>query len=62
MTEGVDLRQHINTFKQIISDMLQIDITFEDEDKVMMLLASVPAPYELLVTTLLYEKQTFELE
>uniref|UniRef100_A0A2N9F230 Reverse transcriptase Ty1/copia-type domain-containing protein n=1 Tax=Fagus sylvatica TaxID=28930 RepID=A0A2N9F230_FAGSY len=37
MTEGADLRQHINTFKQIISDMLRIDIKFEDEDKAMML-------------------------
>ena len=33
MTKGADLRQHINTFKQIISDMLRIDIKFENEDK-----------------------------
>uniref|UniRef100_A0A2N9J5Y1 CCHC-type domain-containing protein n=1 Tax=Fagus sylvatica TaxID=28930 RepID=A0A2N9J5Y1_FAGSY len=49
MTEGADLRQHINTFKQIISDMLRIDIKFEDEDKAMMLLTSLPASYEHLV-------------
>uniref|UniRef100_A0A2N9G4M2 CCHC-type domain-containing protein n=1 Tax=Fagus sylvatica TaxID=28930 RepID=A0A2N9G4M2_FAGSY len=48
MTEGADLRQHINTFKQIISDMLRIDIKFEDEDKAMMLLTSLPASYEHL--------------
>uniref|UniRef100_A0A2N9GMG5 Integrase catalytic domain-containing protein n=1 Tax=Fagus sylvatica TaxID=28930 RepID=A0A2N9GMG5_FAGSY len=48
MTEGADLRQHINTFKQIISDMLRIDIKFEDEDKAMMLLTSFPASYEHL--------------
>uniref|UniRef100_A0A2N9IUP8 CCHC-type domain-containing protein n=1 Tax=Fagus sylvatica TaxID=28930 RepID=A0A2N9IUP8_FAGSY len=62
MTEGEDLRQHINTFKQIISDMLRIDIKFEDEDKAMMLLTSLPASYEHLVTTLLYGKETLELE
>jgi hypothetical protein len=62
MTEGADLRQHINTFKQIISDMLRIDIKFEDEDKAMMLLTSLPASYEQLVTTLLYGKETLELE
>uniref|UniRef100_A0A2N9H2E5 CCHC-type domain-containing protein n=1 Tax=Fagus sylvatica TaxID=28930 RepID=A0A2N9H2E5_FAGSY len=62
MTEGADLSQHINTFKQIISDMLRIDIKFEDEDKAMMLLTSLPASYEHLVTTLLYEKETLELE
>uniref|UniRef100_A0A2N9EER7 CCHC-type domain-containing protein n=1 Tax=Fagus sylvatica TaxID=28930 RepID=A0A2N9EER7_FAGSY len=59
---GADLRQHINTFKQIISDMLRIDIKFEDEDKAMMLLTSLPASYEHLVTTLLYGKETLELE
>uniref|UniRef100_A0A2N9GFK1 CCHC-type domain-containing protein n=1 Tax=Fagus sylvatica TaxID=28930 RepID=A0A2N9GFK1_FAGSY len=62
MTKGADLRQHINTFKQIISDMLRIDIKFEDEDKAMMLLTSLPASYEHLVTTLLYGKETLELE
>jgi hypothetical protein len=62
MTEGADLRQHINTFKQIINDMLRIDIKFEDEEKAMMLLTSLPASYEHLVTTLLYEKETLELE
>jgi hypothetical protein len=62
MTEGADLRQHINTFKQIISDMLRIDIKFEDEDKAMMLLTSLPASYEHLVTTLLYGKEILELE
>uniref|UniRef100_A0A2N9GJC7 Integrase catalytic domain-containing protein n=1 Tax=Fagus sylvatica TaxID=28930 RepID=A0A2N9GJC7_FAGSY len=62
MTDGADLRQHINTFKQIISDMLRIDIKFEDEDKAMMLLTSLPASYKHLVTTLLYGKETLELE
>uniref|UniRef100_A0A2N9G1G5 CCHC-type domain-containing protein n=1 Tax=Fagus sylvatica TaxID=28930 RepID=A0A2N9G1G5_FAGSY len=62
MTEGADLRQHINTFKQIISDMLRIDIKFEDEDKAMMLLTSLSASYEHLVMTLLYGKETLELE
>ena len=57
MTEGADSRQHINTFKQIISDMLRIDIKFEDEDKAMMLLTSFPASYEHLVMTLLYGKK-----
>ena len=62
MTKGADLRQHINTFKQIISDMLQIDIKFEDENKTMMLLTSLPASYEHLVMTLLYKKEILELE
>ena len=62
MSEGVDLRQHINIFKQIISDLLRIDVKFEDEDKTMMLLTSLLASYEYLVTTLLYGKETLEVE
>ena len=62
MSEGADLRQHINIFKQIISDLLRIDVKFEDEDKTMMLLTSLLASYEYLVTTLLYEKETLEVE
>jgi hypothetical protein len=62
MSEGADLRQHINIFKQIISDLLRIDVKFEDEDKAMMLLTSLPASYEHLVTTLLYGKETLEVE
>jgi hypothetical protein len=42
--------------------MLRIDIKFEDEDKAMMLLISLPASYEHLVMTLLYRKETLELE
>ena len=42
--------------------MLRIDIKFEDEDKAMMLLTSLPASYEHLVTTLLYGKETLESE
>jgi hypothetical protein len=42
--------------------MLRIDVKFEDEDKAMMLLTSLPASYEHLVTTLLYGKKTLEVE
>ena len=52
MVEGADLAQHINMLNQIISDMLRININFDDEDKATMLLTSLPAFYEHLVTTL----------
>jgi hypothetical protein len=42
--------------------MIRIDIKFEDEDKAMMLLTSLLASYEHLVMTLLYNKETLELE
>ena len=43
MADGSDLSQHINVFNQIISDLKRIDVKFEDEDKALMLLNSLPA-------------------
>ncbi|KAA8525009.1 hypothetical protein F0562_011353 [Nyssa sinensis] len=60
MIDDADLTQHINTFNEIISDLLRIDLNFDDEDKALMLLTSFSASYEHLVTTLLWGKETQE--
>ena len=60
MTEGVDLAQHNHMFNQIISDLLQIKIKFDDKNKVMMPLSYLLASYKYLVTTLLWEKETLK--
>ena len=62
MGEGSDLRQHINTFNQTISDLQRVGVKFEDEDKSLMLLNSLPASYENLSTTLTWGKESLELE
>ena len=64
MMEGSDLSQHLNVFNQIISDLMRVDVKFEDEDKALMLLNSLPASptYESLVTTLMWGKETLDLE
>ena len=62
MAEGADLAQHVHTFNKIISDLLWIDIKFDDENKAMMLFSSLPASYEHLVTTLLWGKETLKFE
>ncbi|KAJ9678254.1 hypothetical protein PVL29_022989 [Vitis rotundifolia] len=48
----------------IISDLKRIDVKFEDEDKALMLLNSllVFSTYENLVTTLMWGKETLDLE
>ena len=58
MVESLDLSQHVNVFNQIISDLKRIDMKFEDEDKTLMLLNSLPVSsmYEDLVTTLIWGK------
>lgn len=62
MIEGSELIQHIHTFNQIISDLLRIEVKFEEEDQALMLLCSLPGSLENFVTTLLWEKETLKLE
>jgi hypothetical protein len=64
MVEGSDLSQHIKVFNQIIGDLKRVDVKFEDKDKALMLLNSLPtsSTYENLVTTLIWGKETLELE
>lgn len=54
MADGSDLVHHIHTFNQIISDLLRIDVKFDEEDQALMLLCSLPGCMENLVTTLLW--------
>jgi hypothetical protein len=54
MAEGSDLSQHINIFNHIISDLKRVDVKFEDGEKALMLLKSLPVSntYGNLVTIL----------
>ncbi|KAE8655753.1 Retrovirus-related Pol polyprotein from transposon TNT 1-94 [Hibiscus syriacus] len=60
--DGHDLAQHVNVFNQIVSDLAQLDVKIEDEDRAMILLCSLPPSYEHMVTTLTYEKETINVE
>ena len=62
MVDGADLTQHINAFNLVSSDMIRIDIKLDDEDKVMMLLTSLPASYKHLVTTLCWGRRLWNLK
>ena len=62
MVEGSELDQHINVFNQIISDLNQVDVKFEEEDMALILLNSLPETYNNLATTLMGGKETLELE
>ena len=62
MAEGLTLDQHINMFNYIINDMNRVDVKFEEEDMALILLNSLPESYDNLVTSLMWEKETLELE
>ena len=48
------MAEHLDDFNKIITDLLNLDVKIDDEDKVLLLLNSLPESYEFLVTTLLY--------
>ena len=62
MPKNIDVLQHLSEFKSLISQLLQFQVTFDDEDKVILLLASLPSSYENLMTTLLYGNDTLKFE
>ena len=64
MVEGSDLSQYINVFNHNINDLKRIDVKFEEEDKALMLLNSLPvsSTHENLVTTMMWGKETLDLE
>src|SRR3954470_23083153 len=62
MAEGTPILQHLNVFNKIVSDLLALEVKMEEEDKALKLLSSLPPSYDHLVTTILYGKETQELE
>ena len=61
MKVGTLILQHINTFNRILSDLLALEVKL-DEDKAVLLLSSLSSSYDHLVTTIMYGKETLELE
>ena len=60
--EGSDLLEHLNTFNMLNTQLSSFRVTYENEDKVLLLLASLPTSYDHLVTTLMDGKETIVLK
>ena len=54
MPKNTNVLQHLNKFNSLISQLLKFKVTFDDEDNVILLLASLPSSYENQMTTMLY--------
>ena len=52
--QGTTMNAHIIMFNQLVADLLNLDVKFEDEDLALMLLSSLPDEFEHLETTLLH--------
>ena len=62
MSKNTDALQHLSKFNGLISHLLQFQVTFDDEDKAILLLASLHSSYGNLMTTLLYGNDTLKFE
>src|SRR3954466_12876034 len=62
MAEGMPILQHLNAFNKIVSDLLVLEVKLQEEDKALILLSSLPPSYDHLMTTILFGKETLELE
>ena len=60
MQEGGNVVDHIQQFDQMWNELLNVGVKFEEEDKSLLLLCSLPPSFDALVTTLLYGKETLE--
>ncbi|KAG8493414.1 hypothetical protein CXB51_010989 [Gossypium anomalum] len=58
----MSMNDHVNSFNKILADLLNLDEKFEDEDKALLLLNSLPDEYDHLTTTLLHWKDTITFD
>ncbi|KAL5577191.1 hypothetical protein UlMin_018890 [Ulmus minor] len=62
MKEGRSLQGHIDDFNKLIVDLSNIGVKYEDEDKALVLLYSLPKSYETLVDILQHGRETISVE
>ncbi|PWA84443.1 Retrovirus-related Pol polyprotein from transposon TNT 1-94 [Artemisia annua] len=58
---GTTMNDHITSFNQLVTDLMNMDEVFKDQDLALILLGSLPEEYELLETTLLNGKDDVSL-
>jgi hypothetical protein len=62
MQEGSNIVGHINVFSQMVTDLEQLGVKIETEDKAIILPCSPPSSYEHVVKTLTYGKESIKVE
>ncbi|KAL9459724.1 hypothetical protein AB3S75_003012 [Citrus x aurantiifolia] len=62
MTEGTKIFDHLSVLNGIVSELDAIGVKIEDGDKTLRLLWSLPTSYKHMLPTLMYGKETIDLE
>lgn len=62
MEEGTSIRDYVNKFDRIISDLKDVGVKIDDKDQALMLLLSLTKKYENLVQTLMLVGDTLTMD
>ena len=62
MNDGDSLDDHINNFKEIVSDLESLEVKYEDDDLALILLCSLPSSYSGFRDTILYSHDTITIQ
>lgn len=60
--EGNSLVDHISTFKELVGNLENMDVTYDDEDLALFLLTSLPESYSHFRDTIIYSRDTLVLD
>ena len=59
MKRGLFINEHMNNYTKLLTDLINVDIKIDEEDKAMILLNSLPdKEYEIFTLTLINGRQT----
>lgn len=62
MQEVASLHECLNEFNKVVAQLASIRVNLDDEDKMLILLSSLPAAYKYMVTMLFYGNETISVE
>ena len=60
--DDTSIQDHINTFNQLVCQLLNVDEKLFDEEKALLFLASLPKSYKNIVQTLLLGRESITLD
>ena len=62
MAEGSSLTSHLSTFKELVYNLENMDVKYEEDDLALFLLSSLPDSYSHFCDTIMYSRDTLVLD
>jgi hypothetical protein len=61
LQEGAPVMKHLSIFREIVSDLVSIEVSYEDEDLALLLLVSLPSSFTNFRDTICISRDTITL-